>query len=340
MIGTSELELFKSAIDQAKTVFITAHVGPDGDTLGSMLGLKHTFEAYFPHIERIDCVISGKMPDAYRFMPGINQVKDVDQATDLLAQYDLAFSVDCGSAERLGPAKPYFLGAKQSINIDHHVSNDRFGKINLIDVKAGASGEVVADLLMGNNIPINKDAATSLYVAVLTDTGGFKYSSTSAKIFELAATLTHCGANPEDIYRHVYEEVPLCQTMLQAEATRNAKLNADKTLCWTVVTRALLNQFDAEEDHIEGLVESLRRIDTVLVSAMIRENKQGNTKVSLRSDVPYINVADVVARWHGGGHKMAAGCTIEKPPFEAEKELIPILEDVIKTAKAISVANV
>lgn len=339
MIDSQEIQAFKQAVDAAKTVFITAHVGPDGDTLGSMLALKHTFDAYFPNIERIDCVISGKMPDVYKFMPGINEVKDVDVATDLLPQYDLAFSVDCGSADRLGPAKSYFLNARQSINIDHHISNNRFGRINIIDVDAGASGEVIADLLAGNNIDITPETATCLYVTILTDTGGFKYTSTSARIFDLAALLTRKGANPENVYRHVYEEIPKTQALLHAEAIRQARFNADETVCWTVIDKKMLDRFGATEEHVEGLVESLRRIDTVLVSAMLRETRDGNTKISLRSDHDGLNVANVVSRWHGGGHRMAAGATIEKPPEEAAKELVPLLEELVRTVRPLSAAK-
>ncbi len=336
MIDQNDIQTFKAAIDAAKTVFITAHVGPDGDTLGSMLGLMHTFKAYFPNIKTVHCVIAGKMPDAYRFMPGIEEVKDVETATDLLDQYDLSFSVDCGSADRLGPAKTYFLNAKQSINIDHHVSNSRFGQVNIIDVNASASGEVIADLLDGNGIAITPEAAACLYVAILTDTGGFKYSNTTAKILELAATFTRQGANPENIYRHIYEEIPKVQAMLQAEAVQNARFNEDESLSWTVVTREMMQRHQASDENVEGLVEALRRIDTVKVSAMLKETKHGETKVSLRSYVPYINVSDVAARWNGGGHKMAAGCTINLPPAQAEQERIPGLAALVKTARPVA----
>ena len=334
MIEADDIARFGQAIRDAKTIFISAHVGPDGDTLGSMLGLRHALLPHFPHLETLDCVISGKMPDIYKFMPGINQVKDAETATDLLPVYDLAFSVDCGSLDRLGPAGDYFARARHSINIDHHISNNRFGKHNIIDVEAGASGEVVADLLTGNGITIPADAATCLYVAILTDTGGFKYTSTTAKIFDLAALLTRQGANPEQIYRFIYEKFPKAQGLLQAEAFRTAHFNADSTLSWAVVTQAMLNEFGANEEHVEGLVETLRRVSTVLVSAVLRETKLGQTKVSLRSDIPAINVADVVMRWNGGGHKMAAGCTIDAQPEAAQAELIPLLQAAIDAARS------
>ena len=191
-------------------------------------------------------------------------------------------------------------------------------------------------MLTANNIPIPADAATCLYVAILTDTGGFKYSSTSAKVFELAATLTRLGASPELIYRHLYEKYPRVQGMLQAKALLNAQFNSDKTLAWTVIPQAMLTEYEAEEEHIEGMVETLRRIDSVVISALLKETRSGMTKVSLRSDTELINVADIMARWGGGGHKMASGCTMNLPITAAEKELIPILEQalLLKTAPA------
>lgn len=335
MIKQNQVQLFRAAVEQAKTIIISAHVGPDGDTIGSMLGLLHAFRLSFPHLQKVDPVISGGMPNLYRFMPGADEVIDSDTGFELLEkEYDLAFSVDCGSVERLGSAKPYFLSARQSINIDHHFSNDHFGKLNIIDLEAGASGEVVADLLMGNGIELSEATATCLYVAILTDTGGFKYASTSARIFDLAATFTRSGANPENIYRHIYEEVPKAQAMLQAEAIRNAQFDCEDALSWSVITQQFLHRFNASEEHVDGLVEALRKIDTVIVSAVLKETRSGITKVSLRSDVPYINVSDVAARWKGGGHKMAAGCTIEKPPEAAERELLPVLRDLVRSSRS------
>ncbi len=336
MIDTTDIQTFKSAINQAKTVFLTAHVGPDGDTLGSMMALMHAFTENFSHFSRVDAVITGDVPDVYKFMPGTQQVQDLETATHLLPQYDLAICVDCGSADRLGPAMPYFVGANQSLNIDHHISNSRFGKINIIDAEAGASGEVVADLFKANNIPISANAATCLYVAILTDTGGFKFSSTSAKIFDWVAELTRRGANPENIYRHVYEVMPKAQVMLQAHAVEQAQFREHEHLAWTLVPYQMLTDFGAKEEHIEGLVDTLRRIDTVMIAAIIRETKRGHTKVSLRSDVQDINVADIAGRWGGGGHKMASGFTTEKSFAEVEEELIPILEETIRANLAIS----
>ncbi len=319
-----------AAIGEAKTVFITAHVGPDGDTLGSMLGLKFALEKARPHIQRVDCVISGKMPDVYQFLPGIKEVHRMETAKTLLDEYDMAICVDCGSVDRLGLARPLFEAAKVSVNIDHHISNARFGKINVVETAAAASAEVVFDLLKEMKIPMDANIATCLYTGIVTDTGGFKYSNTTAKVMETTAQLISGGADPEYIFKQLYEEQPLGQIMLHANAVLNTEFNADKTIGWTVVTRALLNQHSALDEHIDGLVEQIRRIDSVLIAVVFKESENGVTKISIRSDSHDIDVSAVMAEFNGGGHKMAAGCTMELPIAQAPAKLLPLLEEKVK----------
>ena len=323
-------EDFIAAIGEARTIFITAHVGPDGDTLGSMLGFKFALEKARPHIQRIDCVISGKMPDAYRFLPGIKEILRMETANTLLEQYDMAISVDCGSPDRLGLARPYFEGAKTSANIDHHISNDRFGKINVVETTAAASAEVAFDILKEMRIPLDANIATCLYTGIVTDTGGFKYGNTTAKVMETTAALISAGANPEYIFKQLYEEQPLCQVMLQADALLHTRFNADKTIGWAVVTRELLTQHGALDEHIDGLVESIRRIDSVLVAVVFKETESGITKISIRSDTHDIDVSAVMGVFGGGGHKMAAGCTMEFSITDAPDKLLPLLEEKVQ----------
>jgi bifunctional oligoribonuclease and PAP phosphatase NrnA len=326
-----------AALESAKTVFITAHVGPDGDTLGSMLGLKFALEKARPGIHRVDCVISGKMPDVYSFLPGIRDVLRMESATTLLHQYDIAISVDCGSKDRLGLGQKPFDAAGTSANIDHHISNDRFARINVVNPHAAASGEVVFDLLKAMAIPLDASIATCLYTAIMTDTGNFKYSSTSARIMEVASHLINAGAGPEYIYKQIYEKMPWCQVALQAEVVSAAQFNTARNIAWTSITREQLQKHGAEDEHVDGLVESLRQIDGVLISAIFKENVSGHTKVSLRSDSHDIDVAAIMGLFQGGGHRMAAGCTIEKPLAEARASLLPILEERVQAVSAAAV---
>jgi phosphoesterase RecJ-like protein len=302
-----------------------------------MLGLKFAFEKALPHIQRVDGVISGKMPDVYRFLPGIRDVLRMETATTLLPRYDLAICVDCGSLDRLGKAQDLFRSAGVSVNIDHHVSNARFAAINIVEPTAAASGEVVHDILKTMAVPLDAGIATCLYTAIVTDTGGFKYGNTTARVMEITAQLIHAGASPEYIFKQLYEEQPLCQVMLQAEAVTATRFNTGRTIAWTSVTRAQLERHGAQDEHIDGLVEMLRRIDSVLIAVVFKETVEGHTKVSIRSDNHDIDVAGVMGLFGGGGHRMAAGCTLELPPEEAVGKLLPLLEERVRlTAPSLS----
>jgi phosphoesterase RecJ-like protein len=305
-------------------------VGPDGDTLGSMLALKFAFEKCSPHLTRIDAVISGKIPQTYLFLPGIAKVKRIeDPLADLLPQYDLSICVDCGSADRLGGTRMMFEQATTSVNIDHHISNQGFAQINIIIPTAAASAEVVAGLLSEMNIPLDATIATHLFTGLVTDTGSFRYSNTTPKAFELGANLVKAGANPEYIYKNIFEENPKNQVLLQAQAITQMQTNADVTLGWTVVTQEMFSQFQAQEEHVDGLVEQIRKIDSILIAVVFKETAQGQTKLSVRSDSHDIDVCKIMSLFNGGGHKMAAGCTMNLSPEEAVAKIIPLFQKEI-----------
>lgn len=327
-------DAFTEQIKEAKTIFITAHVGPDGDTLGSMLGLKFAFEKAYDHIQSVDCVISGKMPDVYKFLPGIREVNRIETFKTGIQQYDMGISVDCGSIDRLGPAGEYFKNAKVSVNIDHHISNDEFGSINIIDTKAAASGEVIFDLLKHLGIAMDASIATNLYTAIVTDTGGFKYSNTTAKVLEVTSKLVAAGASPEYIFKELYEERPKAQLTMQADAFLNAQYSTEDTVGWSVVDNQLLEKHGALDEHVDGLVEHIRRVDTVMVAAIFKETADGGTKVSMRSDTHQIDVAAIAGIYGGGGHKLAAGFKADQPVADIVKDLVPRLEAAALQAKA------
>ncbi len=321
---------FEAAIRGVETVFLTAHVNPDGDTLGSMLALKHAFDTYCPQMKRVDCAITGKMPDVFHFLPAIEKVYRLEEAQGLPESYDLAISVDCGSISRLGLGQAYFNQAKSSLNIDHHVSNEAFADTNVVLTEASASGQVIAYLLDGAKMAITPEIATCIYATILTDTGGFKYSNTTQAVFELAARLVQAGANPELIYKHMYEIRPKCQVDLVADAMLRIQLSDDSQIGWTTVSQKDFKTFGAEEEHTEGIVEGIRQIDTVKLAAFFREMSNGHTKVSTRSDDHRLNVSNVMGLFGGGGHKMAAGCTIEAPIHEAVEKVTQALRDILQ----------
>jgi bifunctional oligoribonuclease and PAP phosphatase NrnA len=261
-------------------------------------------------------------------------VRDVERtpAADLLTQYDVAACVDCGAIERMGPNQPRFEAAATSVNIDHHISNVRFGDINLVDTEAAASAEVVADLMAYLDIPLTADVATCLYVGLMTDTGGFKYKNTTPKVFRLAGQLVDAGADPELIYKQIYDVRPYAQVALHAEALTQLEWTPDRRLAWAVISRDMLQRHGCDDDHLEGLVESIRQIDTVKMACLFKETRHGNLKVSLRSDDHALNVAELLAPLGGGGHKMAAGCSLEMPFKQAMGIVLPKLKTGLEQA--------
>lgn len=339
MLRKQDIEQFWQAIEQAKTVLLCAHLSPDGDTLGSALGLADVLKNNFKHLEQVDVTVSGHISPIFNFMDGVALVKNSEHPDELLSQYDLAISTDCGAIERLGQGAQWFSSAKASVNIDHHYSNSKYGDLNLIDDLAGATAEVVLDLVNAKDLNISAEAATGLYVAILTDTGGFKYGSTSANIFHLAAQLVEAGANPEWLYRKMYEECPKSQLLLHAEAITNAHFELDNRLAWIIVDNPMLKAHHATTDQIEGLVESLRRVQPVLISAVLRETTTGGTKVSLRSDTTDINVAEILAKFGGGGHRMASGVVVKDAPDEFIQKLLPLLQQAILDAPKTAVKS-
>jgi bifunctional oligoribonuclease and PAP phosphatase NrnA len=328
----------EDALSSATSLMLSAHVGPDGDTLGSMLGLKMGLPKRFSQLQRIDCLIAGKLPGIYHFMPGMDHVRDVEKtpASQLLAQYDVAACVDCGAIERLGPNQERYEAAHTNINIDHHMSNALFGRINLVDTQAAASAEVVADLLDYLGIPLDADMATCLYVGLMTDTGGFKYKNSSPKVFRLAGQLVEAGADPELIYKHIYDVRPYGQVQLHAYALSNLAWTADKRLAWSIISREDLARTGCDDEHLEGLVESIRQIDTVKMACLFKETRTGNLKISLRSDDHDLDVAAILAPLGGGGHKMAAGCSLEMSFQQGIAIALPKLKAGLENALGIA----
>lgn len=311
------------AFSQAKTLFATAHVGPDGDTLGSMLGLRHALLQHFPQIERFDCVIAGHLPEVYTFLPGMEHIINVETSTMLLPSYDVAISVDCGAESRLGPALPYFQSAPIRMNFDHHVSNESFGTVNVLEFEAASSTQVIANFLNHVGVAISKEAATCLYVGLVTDTGGFRHSSTNPMAFELAAQLQRCGCDVSAVYRTIFESRPRCQSLLHAEAICQSTVYANGLVVGTQVSQALLNQLGAKEEHVEGLIDILRQTQGCELTAVVREIKSGGSKISLRSNSDAFNVSDFLAtHYGGGGHKRAAGATVNAPLQATYADLI------------------
>jgi len=313
-------------LKSSKNVVIISHVGPDGDTLGSMLGLRGIL-TNLNNIEKADMIIVGKVPDIYSFLPDINLVK-LSSDKSLYQNYDAAITVDCAAIDRLGEAIDLFRNAKITINIDHHISNPKFAAINWIEPEASATGQVLFKLANLLDVKITPKIATALYTSILTDTGGFKFENTRPETLHVCAKLIEAGANPSFINKKCFESKPLAMVKLQARAIDQAIFTENNKIAYTAVTREMLESLNASDDHIDGISEALRQINTVEIAMVFKETYKGDTKISFRSQ--NTNVCEIAKFFGGGGHRLAAGCTIEKNIRESINLVLPIVKKQIE----------
>jgi bifunctional oligoribonuclease and PAP phosphatase NrnA len=290
------------AIDGADVVALACHVNPDGDALGSMLGLFHVLRA-----AGRDVVASFPPPFVvaphYRELPGLDLLTKPD---DFPAEPDVMVTFDCGSLGRLGELGGAAEAAHELIVLDHHVSNTRYGTINVIDPDAAASGVLVRRLVHELGLALDDAAAISLYAALVCDTGRFQYDTTTPGVFDLARELVEFNVPVSRLSRQLFEEHRFAYLQLLAEALANAQLDVERCFVWTAVRQEMLERHDVTLDEVEGLIDILRRTTEAEVTCVLKEERSGAFRVSLRS-LGDVDVRAIASNHGGGGHRFAAG---------------------------------
>jgi phosphoesterase RecJ-like protein len=311
------IEKAAAVIRAAPQVALACHVNPDGDALGSMLGLHHVLLA-----NGFDSVASFSEPFVvaphYRELPGLDRLTPPDRYP-----HDPAVMVtfDSGSLARLGDLAASAKAAGELIVIDHHVSNERYGSINAIDAEAAASGVVVRRLIEELGLPLNREAAVCLYAAVVCDTGRFQYESTTPDVFALAGELTGFDVPIARLSRTLFEEHRFAYLQLLAEVLARAVLVPEKRFVWTCVGQDDLARHGVTFEEVEGLIDVVRRTREAEVSCVLKEAPDGTWRVSLRS-LGDVDVRRIAEREGGGGHRFAAGFTSDDPSPQAVVERV------------------
>lgn len=313
---------FNNIIKSSKNILIISHVNPDGDTLGSMCGLYAAIWENFK--KKCDMLAVSKIPTIYEFLPNVKLVKSLDDI-DKSREYDLVINVDVASPDRVCDALVLFEKGKNTVNIDHHKTNNGYADINLINAEASSTGEVLLKCFENLGWKINLDTAICLYTAILTDTGSFRFDNTKPQTFECASKLVEIGVSPSDIYRKVYESDSKTLVMFQAHCVSKAKFLYDDKLAYTLVYRKDMEKFGANDECMEGLTEKLRAMVTTKIAFVAKEMKSGATKFSMRSK--FADVAQICGIFGGGGHKFAAGCTVKAPIDEAVKMMLEVIKE-------------
>ncbi len=314
---SSNLSEIGDLVDRARRALIIAHRMPDGDTLGSALGLawalrKRGIEA------RLSC--ADPVPGEFRFLPGSEAY-----AAQRKSDEDAIWAIDCSDLERLGSIyHPGDFASVPVVNIDHHVTNCRFGNINLVAEK-GATAELVLEVINYLGIPLDATIAECLLAGVVTDTVGFRTSNTNAESLRAAVTLMEAGASLAKVVDAVFNHRPLVTLRLWGAAMAAAQ--CEEHILWVEISQDLLHAANADAEAVKGLANFLATFDGAQVAVVMRETENGRVDVSMRS-TPDLDVAAVALMLGGGGHSRAAGCLMQGTLPEARERILAAIRQV------------
>lgn len=292
------LELVK----QADTVAIAGHMHPDGDCVGSCLGLYNYLTKNF-YKKQIEVYLES-VPAAFSFLANTERVRtEAKQA----AVYDLFIALDCGSVDRLGFTEELFHAAKTKVNIDHHISNTNFARYNHVEPNASSASEVLYGLLDAESV--TKETAECLYLGIVHDTGVFKHSNTSKKTMEVAGCLLATGISAERIIDDSFYRKTYLQNQILGRCLLESILLLDGRIICAAVSQKMMQLYGAVPADLDGIIDQLRVTEGVEVAILLREEGTQSHKVSMRSNGK-VDVSRICCMFGGGGHKMAAGCTM------------------------------
>ena len=294
---------------------LIAHVAPDGDTLGSSLALKHLLHQMG---KRAKVICDDPMPHMYAFLPGADEVMTGDPAVDAEA----VVTVDCADAGRAGRQWAKATG-KPTLCIDHHITNPAFCGVNYIE-DCAATGELICMLYDAFGMRIAKEAAVCLYAAIATDTGNFAYSSVSPRTFRLMGRIMESGFDLPECNRLLYRNERIQKLRMTARTVENAKFHLNGQVVIATLSLAEMKAVGGLDADSDGIVETLRDVESVVAACFIRETEAGEVKVSLRSK-DKIDCAALAGTLGGGGHVRAAGATVYTSLQEAEEKLTEVL---------------
>ena len=300
------LPLAVETLRGARRVLLTMHRGPDGDALGSALALACALREMGRDVAVYN---PDELPYNFRFLAGAGEVRK-SLAPD--EAFDVTVSTDAGAIDRLGPDVPPPPRRGVLINLDHHITTQPFGDVNYVDPEAASVGILAYKIIKGLGHPISRDAAECIYASILADTGSFRYSSTDPECLRIAAELLELGVDPWEMTVRVYEQQPLARMKLLAEVLGTLELAAGGKLAMLTITREMVARTGTHLDLTDGFINYGRSVDGVEVAASLREPENGSSswRVSFRSR-GNVDVATIAQKLGGGGHRNAAGCSIE-----------------------------
>jgi bifunctional oligoribonuclease and PAP phosphatase NrnA len=310
-----EINSVISEISNSKNIAITFHKSPDGDSIGSALAL---FQGLSSKGKEVSILSTEEIPEDFKFLPGSLNIDP--EKFEVESKTECVIVLDCGDKKRINANLNFENRNYKIINIDHHVTNEKYGDINYIDTKAAAMSEIIYDILIELNVEINKDIAKCLYTSLITDTGSFKYSSTSERTHRIAGKLISTGFDFTGVHRIVFDNKKIENIKLLGRAIDNMKL-IDNRICIIKVTKAMIDDISKDQDiDTHDIVNTGLEIGTVEVSVLLKESED-KIKVSLRSK-NYVDVRKIAEKFGGGGHIRAAGLQVSDKDIDTVENMI------------------
>jgi len=314
------LQQIRGELLQAQRFLITSHLKPDGDSIGSQMAMAYALRALGKDVRLVNC---DQAQPALLAFPG---VPDIEIANRVEGDYDLVLVMECSDLARTGVEG---LDRYRIVNIDHHPGNAMYGAVNWFDGGAAACAEMVFDVIASLGVPLSREIATHIYVAILTDTGSFHYSSISPRTFDICRQLLEAGADPVSIARNVFDSNNIGRLRLFGAVLGSVELDPSGQLAAIYLDKAMARAAGGTYDDTEGLINLPLTVKEILAVVFFKEADGNQYRISLRSKGP-IDVCAVAKEFGGGGHKNASGCTVTGNLAEVRQQVMPLVQAAIQ----------
>jgi bifunctional oligoribonuclease and PAP phosphatase NrnA len=302
-------------IGKHDTFCIVSHIRPDGDCIGSQVGLALALKSQG---KKVVCWNQDEVPTKLQFMVPTGMVQKPEPGQS----FDCVIATDCAALDRLGRTAEAIAERKVFINIDHHTGNTRYADLNWVNSRKPSTGELIFEMAQHASWNISPAIADCLYTAVSTDTGSFMYPTTTPATYQTAAELVEAGANLSRICSEVYQSYPLSRIRLLRMLFNNFKLTHDNQIAYFWLKKEHFTRSGASRADSEGLIDHLRDIEPVLLAVVFEEVEDGLVRISLRSKSKKLLVNKIAAEYGGGGHHASAGARIEGKPMSVQRRII------------------
>jgi phosphoesterase RecJ-like protein len=306
-------------IKNSETIAIAGHIRPDGDCVGSQLGLTLALQN---EGKKVFCWNEDPIPQKYRFLDRNETIQKPKRGL----KFDCVIATDAASFERLGAVGECVTDRKLFINIDHHESNTRYADLNWVSARESSTGELIFRLLQTAKWTVTKPIADCLFTAVSTDTGSFQYPSTRPGTYHVAGELVRRGADLAKITDEVYQSYPLSRARLLRHVYSHFRLTHNNQIAYFWLKKADFTRTGADSSDSEGLIDHIRAIEPVVVACVFEELEPELTRISLRSKSEKVNVNEIAAEFGGGGHPAAAGARIPGTPLTVQKKVVAAIK--------------